>query len=210
LYTSRQDHRLESSFMSIATALIRQFETWIGSAGSRPVVKQAEEALAPEMAKLEKMASDRLSLSSKAPARLGIVSAPAKQSVGEQWLARRRVAMNRINGDRRELIVKRFLEKKYPQAEGYTVHPEQYLRDKSGEIAHDVKTGEARRLDFVVFKGDRPHATIEVTSKQASKTAQTAKELKIREAGGRYLINPGTGKLVKLRPDQRTAVLRLH
>lgn len=195
--------------MSIATALVRQFESWISSAGSREVVQQAERKLAPQMDKLERMAADRLTLSTAKAGRLGVVGGERKLSVGEQWLARRRVAMNRINGDRRELIVQRFLEKKYPKAEGYSVHPEQYLRDKSGAIAHDASSGEARRIDFVVFKGARPHATIEVTSEQASKTAQTAKELKIRDAGGRYLINPANGKLVKLRADQRTAVLRL-
>jgi hypothetical protein len=201
--------------MSIATALVRQFESWFTSSASRQVVQQAERTMAPELAKLERLAGDRLVLSRAARQGIATVEKRAVVTVeqgtsqGEKFLASRRVAMNRINGDRRELIVKRFLEKRFPQAEGYTVHPEQYLRDNLGQIAKEARSGEARRLDFVVFKGDRPHATIEVTSREASKVAQTAKELKIREAGGRYLINPTNGKLVKLHPQQRTAVIRL-
>lgn len=130
-------------------------------------------------------------------------------SRGEQLLASRRVALNRIHGDRRELIVQRFLAQKYPAARGYTVHPEQYLRDSAGAIARTVEGQQGRRIDFVVFKGDKAVSTVEVTSREASKAAQRLKEIRIREAGGRYLINPDTGKLVKLPKNQTTDILRL-
>jgi hypothetical protein len=142
----------------------------------------------------------------------GALAATAGQPVAttEQLLARRRVAMNRINGDRREKIVQRFLRKRFPQAEGYTVHAEQYLRDKQGRIAAEAASGESRRLDFVVFQGDRVISTVEVTSKTASKAIQSAKEESIRKAGGRYLVNPTTGTLIRLPAGQKTAVLRLE
>lgn len=130
-------------------------------------------------------------------------------SQGEKLIAARRVAMNSIAGDRREMIVRRFLAGRFPAEKGFTVLPEQYLRNSAGQIARDA-AGHGRRLDFVVLKGNRAVSAIEVTSKTASKAAQAAKDLRIREAGGRYLLNPETGKLVKLRADQLTQTLRLH
>jgi hypothetical protein len=145
----------------------------------------------------------------KAVAEGAKVSGKRVMSQGEKLIAARRVAMNRIAGDRREMIVNRFLSRQFPAAQGYQVHPEQYLRNAAGEIARDA-AGKGRRLDFVVFQGDKAVSTIEVTSKTASKAAQAAKELRIREAGGRYLLNPDTGKLVKLAADQLTDTLRLR
>lgn len=208
--------------MGIASSLVREFQSWFRTGAAREVVEQAHKAVAPDLAKVERMAADRLVLSQAskelAEAATRQVSQAADEvaevatrqvSQGEKWLASRRVAMNRIHGDRREMIVERFLKNRFPETDGYAVHAEQYWRDRVGQIARDAESGEARRLDFVVFQGESAVSTVEVTSHTASKVAQTAKEASIRKAGGRYLINPATGELVKVPASLRTQVLRL-
>jgi hypothetical protein len=197
--------------MPLSASLVRDFQRWFTSSASEPVVAQAERKWAPAAQKVATMGEDRLTLSKAAKA---APRGPVRQSLkpvsaSEKLLASRRVAMNRINGRKREMIVERYLRRRFPEAEGYTVHAEQYLRDKLGRIAHEEASGESRRLDFVVFQGEKPVSTVEVTSKTASKVAQSAKEDKIRRAGGRYLIHPESGKLIRLPAGQTTAVLRL-
>jgi hypothetical protein len=79
------------------------------------------------------------------------------------------------------------------------VQSEQYLRNSDGKIAVDAATGEARRLDFVVVTNGQARYSIEVTSKTASKTRQLAKEARIRKAGGTFIQDRVTGKLIDLK-----------
>ena len=83
---------------------------------------------------------------------------------------------------------------------------EEYLRavcnhrnmDGTGDtLVYDPETGEARRIDFVVIKDKKVIDSIEVTSKTADKTVQSAKEARIRDIGGNY-VRDNNGNLVKI------------
>ena len=91
---------------------------------------------------------------------------------------------NKQDGLEREREVRGELEKKYPPEDGYEIISESYLRDENGKIVRDPETGEARRIDFVVVKDGKVVDSIEVTSKTADKTQQSAKEDRIRRAVG--------------------------
>jgi hypothetical protein len=114
---------------------------------------------------------------------------------------------NKEDGLRREKEVEKELKEKYPEEEGYTIEKEVYLRDKDGNIVRDPVTGEARRIDYVVIKDGKVVASIEVTSKTADKTEQSAKEARIREAGGNY-IKDSDGNLIEIPPDVTTTIER--
>ena len=77
---------------------------------------------------------------------------------------------NKQDGLEREHNVEKELKQQYPFVKGYTVISEAYLRNKDGKIVSDPVTGEARRIDFVVVKGNSVVASVEVTSKTADKT----------------------------------------
>ena len=104
---------------------------------------------------------------------------------------------NKLDGLAREKEVREELEKKYSPEEGYQIVSEAYLRDRDGNIVKDPVTGEARRVDFMVVKDNKVVDSIEVTSKTADKTEQTAKEERIRDAGGNY-IRDNEGNLVEI------------
>ena len=114
---------------------------------------------------------------------------------------------NKIDGLAREKEVAKELEKKYPEKEGYQIVSEVYLRDKNGNIVKDPITGEARRIDFVVVKDGKVVDSIEVTSKTADKTEQSAKEDRIRDAGGNY-IRDNNGNLVEIPSTVKTRIER--
>lgn len=114
---------------------------------------------------------------------------------------------NKADGLRREGEVANELKEKYPEEEGYEIISEGYLRDEEGKIVKDPVTGEARRIDFVVVKDGKVVDSIEVTSKTANKTDQTAKENRIRENGGNY-IKDSKGNLVEIPRDVRTRIER--
>ena len=114
---------------------------------------------------------------------------------------------NKADGLEREKQVKADLKKQYPEKEGYEVLPEAYLRDKDGNIVKDPETGEARRIDFVVIKDGKVVDSVEVTSKTADKTEQSAKEDRIRDAGRNYVKN-SDGELVKIPSDVKTRIER--
>ncbi len=107
-------------------------------------------------------------------------------------------------GDLREVKEQNILENKYPGAD---VQNQQYLRDINGKIVKDPVTGEGRRIDHVVIKDGRPLDAVETTSMNANKTSQTAKENRIREAGGTYVRDRKTRKLVDLK-DVQTRISR--
>ena len=114
---------------------------------------------------------------------------------------------NKQDGLAREREVHDELEKKYPPEEGYEIISEAYLRDKDGHIVRDPETGEARRIDFVVVKDGKVVDSVEVTSKTADKTQQSAKEERIRESGGNY-IRDSNGNLVEIPADVKTRIER--
>ena len=114
---------------------------------------------------------------------------------------------NKMDGLEREKEVAEELQKKYPPAEGYEIIPEAYLRDKDGNIVRDPETGEARRVDFVVVKDGKVVDSVEVTSKTADKTEQSAKENRIRETGGNY-VRDSAGNLVEMPADVQTRIER--
>lgn len=114
---------------------------------------------------------------------------------------------NKEEGLRRESEVQSELLKKYPESEGYEVIRETLLRDSDGCIVKDPETGEARRIDFVVVKDGVVVDSIEVTSETADKTAQTAKENRIREAGGNY-VRTSDGSLAEYPNDLQTTIER--
>lgn len=108
-----------------------------------------------------------------------------KPEVKKNELAK--IVENKLEGCKREQEVRKELEKRYPEREGYKVVSERYLLDKNGNIARDPETLKARRIDFVVVKDNKVVGMIEVTSKTAPKIDQSAKELRIRENGGNYI-----------------------
>ena len=114
---------------------------------------------------------------------------------------------NKQDGCKRENDVEEELKKQYPESEGYSIVKEAYLRDKDGNIVKDEKTGEARRVDFLVVKDGKVVDSIEVTSKTADKVGQTAKEYRIREAGGNY-IKDNDGNLIKIPSNVQTRIER--
>lgn len=114
---------------------------------------------------------------------------------------------NKQDGLRREAEVEADLSELYPPEDGYTIEQEVYLRDKDGNIVKDPVTGEARRIDFVVIKDGVVVDSIEVTSKTADKTEQSAKESRIREAGGSY-IKDSNGNLVEIPATVQTRIER--
>jgi len=75
------------------------------------------------------------------------------------------------------------------------VQREQYLRDAAGSIMKGPD-GTARRIDHVVIENGKAVKSVETTSLTASKTSQAAKEQAIRDAGGTFVRDRSTGKLV--------------
>lgn len=114
---------------------------------------------------------------------------------------------NKIDGCRREDEVGTQLEKKYPSEQGYCIKRELLLRDKDGKPAADPVTGTGRRLDYVVFKDGKVVDMIEVTSLNANKINQSAKEMRIREAGGNYVQGPN-GELTRIPNNVQTRIER--
>jgi RHS repeat-associated protein len=104
------------------------------------------------------------------------------------------ILKNARNGGRREKEVAAQLQVENPDAK---VQNQTYLRDANGKIVKDPVTGEGRRVDHAVINGDTAE-TYETTSQTANKTAQTAKENRIREAGGVYVRDRQTKKVCKV------------
>lgn len=114
---------------------------------------------------------------------------------------------NKMDGLAREKEVFEELNSKYPPEKGYQIVSEVYLRDKDGNIVKDTVTGEARRVDFMVVKDDKVVDSIEVTSKTADKSEQSAKEERIRDNGGNY-IRDNNGNLVEIPSTVHTRIER--
>lgn len=117
------------------------------------------------------------------------------------------VVRNKLDGCRRENEVYEELKEKYPESEGYEILPERELCDAEGNAVIDEKTGEKRRIDFVVVKDGKVVDMIEVTSKTAPKLDQTIKEYRIRDNGGNY-IKDANGNLYKIPDNVLTRIER--
>lgn len=117
---------------------------------------------------------------------------------------------NKLDGLAREGKVFEDLISKFGEN---NVLSEQFLRDKAGNIIKDSVTGEARRIDFIVKKGEKIIKSIEVTSKTAPKIQQIQKEMRIlekaRELGGAFIKDPRTGQLIEFTKDIVTEIVRL-
>ena len=116
---------------------------------------------------------------------------------------------NKEEGCRREEEVKKELEDRYPESEGYKIIREALLRDENGQPVKDPEPPHrARRIDFVVVKDGKVVDSIEVTSKTAPKEEQSAKEERIRESGGNYIKDPDTGELIPIPDSVHTRIER--
>jgi hypothetical protein len=119
------------------------------------------------------------------------------------------IVQNKEDGCRRENEVSASLSREYPESDGYRVLPERYLLDQSGRFVSDPQTGERRRIDFTVVDSDfNACRSIEVTSPTAPKDEQTAKESRIRQAGGHFVRDPDSGRLIDV-SSTPTEILRL-
>lgn len=118
------------------------------------------------------------------------------------------IEANRVSGAAREEAVASELADKYPVENGYHIERECFLRDETGKITVDPNTGESRRIDFEIIKDGEVVKSVEVTSDTADKTAQLAKEERIRDTGGNYIEDRRTGELVRFAPDVQTEVIR--
>ena len=114
---------------------------------------------------------------------------------------------NKIDGCRRENEVHDELKEKYPEDEGYKILSERELCDRDGNPVRDEKTGEKRRIDFVVVKDGKVVDMVEVTSKTAPKRDQLAKEYRIRDNGGNY-IKDADGNVIRIPNNVETRVER--
>ena len=118
------------------------------------------------------------------------------------------IKANRIAGAAREEAVGSELAYEYPAENGNHIERECYLRDAEGHVVKDPETGGARRIDSLVLKDGEVVKSVEVTSETADKTAQMAKEERIREAGGNYIEDRRTGELVPFRSGVKTEIER--
>ena len=118
------------------------------------------------------------------------------------------IEANRVSGAAREEAVASELTDRYPVENGYHIERECFLRDETGKITVDPNTGESRRIDFEIIKDGEVVKSVEVTSETADKTAQLAKEERIRDTGGNYIEDRRTGELVRFAPDVQTEVIR--
>jgi hypothetical protein len=80
---------------------------------------------------------------------------------------------------------------------GKVIQHERALRDASGNKVLDAVTGEGRRVDHAVIDRDANAAkTYETTGSEVDKRLQLQKEDRIRKAGGTYIRDKETGKLI--------------
>jgi hypothetical protein len=107
--------------------------------------------------------------------------------------------INQVEGARREAEVAGQLARENP---GATIQGQTTLRRPDGSRAIDPDTGKGRRVDHAVIEGSLAR-TVETTSPTADKTAQSARESRIHEAGPVVVRNRSTGDLVPVpRPSE--------
>lgn len=116
---------------------------------------------------------------------------PDKRLAEKDSVEKNEPIQNKKDGDRRQKEEYKELNEKYPSEKGYKILQEVFLTDKNGTIVKDPYTDSARRIDFVVVKGNEVVDSIEVTSKTEDKRKQSLKEYNIRNIGGNYVKNEG-------------------
>ena len=77
-----------------------------------------------------------------------------------------------------------------------------------GRLSRIPRQAKPARIDHMVLKDGEVVKSVEVTSKTADKTAQEAKEERIRDAGGNYVQDRSTGELVRFPAEVKTEVRR--
>lgn len=105
------------------------------------------------------------------------------------------IKANQVAGASREAIVRAELALKYP---GSNIQNEVYLRASNGKRFIDPLTGAARRIDSVVITNGVVVDSVEVTSMNASKASQIAKEMRIRNGGGTFIKDRISGGLMDI------------
>ncbi|HVG14992.1 MAG TPA: RHS repeat-associated core domain-containing protein, partial [Chitinophagaceae bacterium] len=123
-------------------------------------------------------------------------AAKAANKVDKAVSTEKGIVKNKKAGDLREAKEAADLKAKNPNA---NVQDQQYLRDADGKILRDAVSGEGRRLDHVVIENGKAIDVVETTSKTANKTKQIDKERRIRDAGGTYVRDRRTKKLVDVK-----------
>ena len=124
---------------------------------------------------------------------LGAVSSVARSIEKRLGKPVARVTRNLRHSRIREQANARRLNEQYPNA---SVQNEQYLRTVDGKIAKDPVTGTGRRVDHVVVEDGSVVTIRETTSMTARKAAQQAHEDRVRAAGGTFIRDRTTGKLL--------------
>ncbi len=165
--------------------------------GIREVAAEAAETLVGEQGLLQQLETIRFD---------SIESLAARNEAALKEFSQ--IEANRISGAAREEAVASELVDKYPAEDGYHIERECFLRDETGKITVDPNTGESRRIDFEIVKDGEVVKSVEVTSETADKTAQLAKEERIRDVGGNHIEDRRTGELVRFAPDVKTEVVR--
>lgn len=143
---------------------------------------------------------------------IGGAKAAVKRSAGRKGKVvpiQERAVTNHVIGHKREKLVEKLLKALFPKEENFRVYREQYLRDRHGNIAIDQASHESRRIDFLVLKGKEIVSSVEVTGEKVSKAAQLEKEMEIRKHGGRYVLHPESGQLLRWPAGLKTRVVRL-
>lgn len=106
------------------------------------------------------------------------------------------VTKNHQEGLRRQDEVAQELAAENP---GKVVQGERLLRDETGKKVVDPVTGQGRRVDHAVIDRDKGTArTYETTGNAVDKTVQLEKEQRVRDAGGRYIRDKETRKMVEV------------
>lgn len=118
------------------------------------------------------------------------------------------IELNRENGSLREEKALGDIKKEFPESEGFKYHQEAYLRDEQGNIIRDQLSGEARRIDILVAKEGKIYKSFEVTSESALKELQLAKEERIRQTGGNFILDRDTWTLIELPKNVTTEIRR--
>ena len=165
--------------------------------GIREVAAEAAETLVGEQGLLQQLETIRFD---------SIESLAARNEAALKEFSQ--IEANRISGAAREEAVASELADKYPPEDSYHIERECFLRDETGKITVDPNTGESRRIDFEIIKDGEVVKSVEVTSETADKTAQLAKEERIRDVGGNHIEDRRTGELVRFAPDVKTEVVR--
>jgi hypothetical protein len=118
---------------------------------------------------------------------------PAAEQQSMSGLIMASIQANAAAGSQRQKNVTTDLQRQYPSA---SVQNEQYLRDANGKIVIDPNTGTSRRIDHVVVQNGQVIDSVETTSNTADKRAQLQHEADTRAAGGLYIRDRDTGRLL--------------